>query len=173
MHQSDPFPKMPLTLLLALLIALCRAPTVNFRYSVQMGIVGDVEGLISCNTFPKDTIRFWRGEEQPNGTMICPFKPNDFLTCPFGGEQCLTANWTCLLPPRKVCDGHSECLEDECSCGENGTKVIYCRGGKGCLSLDRVCDTVPDCPDQEDEILCEGVNVTVCKNLWSVDVNIT
>ena len=157
---------------IALLISVfqfCGASIVDYKASITSGPLGYSDKSSACNTIDRRNMQMWRHENLPNSSTICPFNPNSYMTCPFGGEECLNNNWTCLLPPWKVCDGFSQCLEDECNCG--GTKVLYCKDGGGCVSLEQVCNSVPDCPDGEDEFLCEGAVVTQCQNFMSVTVN--
>ncbi|XP_070205907.1 G-protein coupled receptor GRL101-like [Littorina saxatilis] len=55
----------------------------------------------------------------------------------------------------KECEGG----EDERNCtyhsNECGKGFYRCRGSKVCLHADNVCDGVPQCPEQDDELLCD------------------
>ena len=57
----------------------------------------------------------------------------------------------CALSVEEKCDGFSSCLMDECDCGNDTFK---CADGRGCLTLDQVCDSRPDCLDLSDECPC-------------------
>ena len=59
---------------------------------------------------------------------------------------------TCAIPGNWKCDGFSTCLDDECGCGGDHFK---CADGMGCITLQQVCDSRPDCLDFSDEIPCQ------------------
>ena len=63
----------------------------------------------------------------------------------------ITRNMACALSDKSKCDGFSSCLVDECGCGNDTFK---CADGTGCLTLDQVCDSRPDCLDLSDECPC-------------------
>ena len=58
----------------------------------------------------------------------------------------------CAIPDSWKCDGFSSCPTDECGCGRDSFK---CADGLGCISLDQVCDSRPDCLDFSDECPCQ------------------
>ena len=67
-------------------------------------------------------------------------------------------SWSCKLRSLdRICDGESECLTDECDCGEDSdSDVFYCVDGSGCISWSKLCDDIQDCTDGSDECFCFG-----------------
>ena len=75
-----------------------------------------------------------------------------------GRLACLDATYTpnntsCFLESSGVCDGFSDCLNDECGC-EGGEGTFRCGDGRGCVTTKQVCDSRVDCEDASDECLC-------------------
>ena len=66
--------------------------------------------------------------------------------------------WSCRLRRlENICDGQSDCLTDECGCGEEFmSDLFYCVDGSGCISWDKLCDNFQDCKDGSDECFCAG-----------------
>ena len=59
---------------------------------------------------------------------------------------------TCAIPEDMKCDGFSTCLNDECGCERDRFK---CADGMGCVTIQQLCDSRPDCLDLSDEIPCQ------------------
>ena len=59
---------------------------------------------------------------------------------------------TCVIPGNWQCDGFSACLDDECGCDQDSFK---CANGMGCITIEQVCDSRPDCLDLSDENPCQ------------------
>ena len=69
-----------------------------------------------------------------------------------------TMDWYCWLSPKSTCDGFSECLTDECGCGED---VFKCADGNGCIARANLCDGYKDCLDGSDECMCDDIVMCV------------
>ena len=66
-------------------------------------------------------------------------------------------SWSCrLAKPSQICNGHSQCLTDECGCENSGNlpDVFYCADGLGCITWDKLCDNIQHCKDGSDECSC-------------------
>ena len=76
---------------------------------------------------------------------------HDFLELP-------PITWFCRLhDTSELCNGNSECQTDECHCHDNiQSPVFYCRDGSGCISWNRLCNSIQDCTDGSDECFCSG-----------------
>ena len=73
------------------------------------------------------------------------------------------ADWFCTSANKSLlCDGTSVCLTDECGCP--GSQVFYCADGSGCVTLNKVCDSVQDCMDGSDECFCAGFIIDNTEN---------
>ena len=130
---------------------------VNFDLSLGMTFTGYGAGF-SCNTLPRDTMALVRPDRVHPRMMACPFTPSNVTTCPTDNTTCMEREWMCVLPPYSICDGTSQCLTDECDCGED-IPVLYCRDNAGCVTLDKVCNGFLDCPHGEDEWACQDVEI--------------
>ena len=80
----------------------------------------------------------------------------------FAGPNCDISrirdfDWQCRVPKHEVCNGISNCLIDECGCGED---VFICADGVGCIAKDNLCNGFKDCKDGSDECMCE--NTVTC-----------
>ena len=63
--------------------------------------------------------------------------------------------WSCRLDNTgRICDGYSQCLTDECGCKNSDADVFYCADGSGCVTWDKLCDSVQNCKDGSDECSC-------------------
>ena len=66
-------------------------------------------------------------------------------------------SWSCrLAKPSQICNGYSQCLTDECGCenSDNLPDVFYCADGSGCITWDKLCDSIQHCKDGSDECSC-------------------
>ena len=69
--------------------------------------------------------------------------------------------WSCQLNSTDdICNGRSECLTDECNCPNSQSDIFYCADQSGCVTWDRVCDSLQDCLDGSDECFCAGHVIT-------------
>ena len=60
----------------------------------------------------------------------------------------------CWVEHILVCDGFSQCLTDECGCGDD---VFRCADKVGCIAKENLCDGFEDCRDGSDECMCDDV----------------
>ena len=75
----------------------------------------------------------------------------------FYGINFENVTWLCkLMSPSQICNGLTECQTDECHCHGNQSDVFYCADGSGCITWDRICNSVADCSDASDECFCFG-----------------
>ena len=110
---------------------------------------------------------------QDKGNDLCKFHYDDAnyvtLIDPSGTTASnfnTSISWYCHVENLYICDGNSDCLTDECNCAEEDqSDVFFCKGGGGCITFNRVCDKVRDCPDGLDELLCEGVLEMSCPHI--------
>ena len=76
--------------------------------------------------------------------------------CPETHYGC-TAEWISCLPVYTRCNGYYDCVfhEDERGCKTIVCPGLYrCRGSTVCLHIDHLCDGWPQCPQRDDEWLC-------------------
>ncbi len=66
------------------------------------------------------------------------------------------------VPESWICKGYIACWEKEtcaadiilaANCASN---QFFCHSNETCISIDFVCDSIPDCAGLEDEANCEG-----------------
>eukprot|EP00116_Pleurobrachia_bachei_P000876 sb/3461138/ len=147
------------------------APVIDLDRSFMMHY-SDTSVERTCNTLlsTMTTLYTKNISEIKSPKFHCPFVPNSLYNCPGGNSssKCLNKEWRCVLSRWSRCDGVSECLEDECGCA-NAT-VVFCPGPvKGCITFDRICNGVYDCPGGEDERACTGLErISGCKSSVSL-----
>ncbi|KAK7090150.1 hypothetical protein V1264_009989 [Littorina saxatilis] len=76
--------------------------------------------------------------------------------CPHTHFRC-GGNVSDCVPVYVRCNGVNDCpgKEDETGCDSYTCRGLYrCRGSTVCLHPDHVCDGLPQCPEQDDEMLC-------------------
>ena len=95
----------------------------------------------------------------------CRFTPNvlnHFCSLSFPESRCLSEQWYCSPMEYMECNGYSQCLYDECNCA--GVDVFFCADTRGCVTLQQVCDVIPDCLDGSDERICPNLQQLEYKN---------
>ncbi|KAL5251095.1 hypothetical protein ACHWQZ_G016720 [Mnemiopsis leidyi] len=75
--------------------------------------------------------------------------------------------YSCIINQDKFCDGYSSCLLDECGC--QGRETFLCANRSGCIALNQVCDSRPDCLDASDECICASFQS--CRSSVLFDMN--
>ena len=95
----------------------------------------------------------------------CRFTPNVFhvfsLLSP-SVAVCLGEKWYWGPAQQLKCNGYSQCLCDGCDC--HGVDVFFCADKRGCVTLQKVCDIIPDCLDGSDERICPYLHQLEFKN---------
>ena len=84
--------------------------------------------------------------------------------CPDTHYRC-TKGWFHCLPIYTRCNGVFDCIfhEDERECESRTCSGLYrCRGSAECLHADHMCDGWPQCPQRDDEWLCNMTCPTQC-----------
>ena len=87
----------------------------------------------------------------------------------YSKQGCLelgSEKWSCSMSEKKVCDGPSHCLTDECGCQRD---VFNCADGIGCIGMENLCDGYKDCRDGSDECMCENI-VSCTVGEWAMCV---
>ena len=77
--------------------------------------------------------------------------------CPVTHYRC-TKEWFYCLPIYTRCNGFFDCIfqEDEKNCeGRTCPNLYRCRGSTVCVHVDSMCDGWPQCPQRDDEWLCD------------------
>ena len=77
--------------------------------------------------------------------------------CPVTHYRC-TKEWFYCLPIYTRCNGFFDCIfqEDEKNCeGWTCPNLYRCRGSTVCVHVDSMCDGWPQCPQRDDEWLCD------------------
>ena len=77
--------------------------------------------------------------------------------CPGTHYRC-TKEWFYCLPIYTLCNGVFDCVfhEDESNCDGLQCPGLYrCRGATVCVLADHMCDGWPQCPQRDDEWLCD------------------
>ena len=109
--------------------------------------------------------------DSKNYSESCRFAANSLATC-FDLEtntSCRETEWYCIVTPKRMCDGVSLCLHDECYCPNSKVTLFYCADGQGCVTLELVCDGYFDCLDHSDERICDGLIETKCRYIFDGD----
>ena len=73
--------------------------------------------------------------------------------------------WIYCLPVYTRCNGYNDCVygEDEKGCESITCPGLYrCRGSAVCLHSDHLCDGWPQCPQRDDEWLCDMICPAQC-----------
>ena len=111
---------------------------------------------------------FYTGREyqNQNKSFVINLDGNGYFTqtiqnltdpCPATHYRC-TKEWFYCLPVYTRCNGVFDCIfqEDEGDCGGWTCPGLYhCRGSTVCLLADHMCDGWPQCPQRDDEWLCD------------------
>ena len=105
---------------------------------------------------PPAIVNFWG-----NGTHTVTSLVSENGTvrdCPASHFQCPGHDY--CLPVYLRCNGVRDCgdWQDEADCDTYTCPGFYrCRGSRVCLHADHVCDNVTQCPQRDDELLCDLV----------------
>ena len=134
-----------------------------------------------CNTFPDcldgsdeqdcwekaELCGFRQGHQNKNNSFLVNFhssKPyvsveelNMSDPCPVTHYRCTRELFNCL-PIFTRCNGVFDCIfqEDERDCESRTCHGLYrCRDSTVCVHADHMCDSLPQCPQRDDEWLCD------------------
>ena len=132
-----------------------------------------LDGSDEIDCLPDQVFLIRQEYHNQNNSFLISFDGNGYFTqrvmnitdpCPGTHYRC-TKEWFYCLPVFTRCNGVFDCVfqEDERNCQNVKCPGLYrCRDATVCLHADNLCDGWPQCPQHDDEWLCDMTCPTQC-----------
>ena len=123
--------------------------------------------ILDAVKYDNQSLNYFKDLVHENETfVVCEFNFDNYDVFEHRSFRVDNYSWFCEISKDLVCSGSSDCLTDECDCQNTNAKdVFYCIDGSGCVTFDKLCDSMHDCKDSSDECYCAGSHQLECSGI--------